>query len=178
MKRILITVLILVLLICGYLYYGSHRTAVVTPETQTTETVATTSAQQYQFAPANNDRLSVLTAKSGDMLGGFLVKDIQQPDEFGQFSATFNGTTTVTGAYGTVEIPGAFCFTPTSDSAYKIPRFREDERYAWFCFSNEKIAEDALGASGSATIEISDYKEVYAATEATDQATFVRVISK
>lgn len=82
----------------------------------------------------------------------------------------------------TLELQGdQLCFHPDQASAHLIPRGSEDQRSAWFCFSNRERAlallavptsapEGSCGVAGTATILVSHYMVDRAETAAFDTA--------
>jgi hypothetical protein len=125
----------------------------------------------------------------GDSLGPFRITGIDARPEIVDDSGwsgrvDFSGVATVSGSYRPHhEYPEAraLCFFPDSASAATLPRFPNDPRYSWFCFSNHDVAERILGAPdavGEATIEIEQYRYLYEHTDTYNTAQLRRVVAR
>lgn len=71
------------------------------------------------------------------------------------------------------------CFYPDSASADRLPRFPNDVRTSWFCFTNQEEAQRLLGAlpaSGEATIVVDELFYIYQHTDVHNRARLSRVI--
>lgn len=67
----------------------------------------------------------------------------------------------------------AVCFEADSQSARRLPRWPDDERRPWFCFSNTAAASRLLGATDTlerVTIVIDSFTTVRAFTDAVNSA--------
>jgi hypothetical protein len=72
------------------------------------------------------------------------------------------------------------CFEADSASAARLPRWAEDERRAWFCFSNNTQAAAALGPPSEgvrATIVIDEFTIHRDFSDAVNSARFIRLVS-
>lgn len=92
-----------------------------------------------------------------------------------------------TDVYSRRVLGDAVCFVVDERFAKKLPRPADDERRAWFCFSNTAHALKAFGLGsvrkgcglrGPATIAISAYAVAKDEPEAVDKARLERVISR
>ena len=99
-------------------------------------------------------------------------------------SVDFSGTVTLTGRYRPhPEAPdvGALCFYPDSVSAEQLPRFPNDQRTSWFCFTNTDEAELSLGGpgrEGEATIVINEFNYLYQHTDTYNSARLQQVLQR
>jgi hypothetical protein len=99
-------------------------------------------------------------------------------------SVDFSGTVTLTGRYRPhPEAPAvpALCFYPDSVSAAQLPRFPNDERTSWFCFTNTADAEAAFGGpggEGEATIVINEFYYLYQPTDSYNTARLQQVLQR
>jgi hypothetical protein len=126
----------------------------------------------------------------GDTLLGLAVASIEvEPAQHaaGHVGAVvWSGEVTVSGHYRAhpdYPQPGAelLCFFVDNETAHLLPRFRHDERYPWFCFTNHRDAVSLLGppqTEGAATVTIDEYRTVREFTDAFDTARLVRLVSK
>ena len=82
-------------------------------------------------------------------------------------SVEFEGSVTLSGTYRPhydYPEPDLQCFFLNEASASKLPRFPEDERVSWFCFSNLDEARRLLRPSpdtGAATLVIEAFRYAY-----------------
>jgi hypothetical protein len=127
--------------------------------------------------------------RAGDALGPFRITMIDARPEVADDSGwsgrvDFTGVATVSGSYRPHhDFPeaNALCFYPDSASGAALPRFPNDNRYSWFCFSNQDAAVQALGAPdavGEATIEIEDFRYLYEHTDTFNTARLLRVLAR
>jgi hypothetical protein len=75
----------------------------------------------------------------------------------------------------------ALCFEADSASAARLPRWDGDERRAWFCFSNRRAAQAALGTPGDsarATIVIDRLTIHRGLSDEVNSARFVRAVTR
>jgi hypothetical protein len=123
---------------------------------------------------------------AGDRLGGFMVRQLEaRPStlEPGGWvgSAELAGEVAIAGTYGehpAYPEPEALCFFPDEVSAQRLPRFPNDQRHAWFCFSNDQEAFAALQpppGRGTATVVIDELHYRYDHGEEHNTARLVRV---
>ncbi len=100
---------------------------------------------------------------------------------------TFSGKITVTGRYIYYEkdagiLNDIVCLDNIRESdVKKFPKFADDERDVWFCFSNQELAKKLFGpegSSGQATIEIDNYTIDMMESEVWNTAELIRVINK
>lgn len=150
---------------------------------------SSSSAPSASTAPTTNSNVfNPAQVKPGDSVAGLTIVAIEATpyqDRGYVGTAKFRGETTVSGTYklapdaadaGT----GNPCFFADAASASKLPRFANDERVPWFCFTNAAAVEQALGqptATGKqVTIAIADYETVYQPSDVVNQAKFVRVV--
>lgn len=99
-------------------------------------------------------------------------------------SARFSGEIELSGA--TLRNPDAdlglrlTCFEADSTSAARLPRWSEDERRSWFCFTNNDEAARSLGPPSEgvrATIVIDEFTIYRNMSDAVNSARFRRLIS-
>lgn len=141
--------------------------------------------------PPADARFDPAELRVGQQVLGLTVASVDvrpAPDlDFGYIGeVAFKGEVTVSGRYRAhpdYPQPGAdyLCFFVDAESVVRLPRFRGDERYPWFCFTNREVALEELGpmeAEGAATVVIDDYRTVRRPTDAFDTATLLRVLSK
>ena len=92
-----------------------------------------------------------------------------------------------TDAYSRRVLGDAVCFIPDEKFERALPRIGNDERRAWFCFSNLAaamkgfglpVARKGCGLRGSAHIVVSDYVVSREGGESVDKARLERVVSK
>ena len=124
----------------------------------------------------------------GDSLLGLRVEALQvKPETIDSFGwmgrVRFSGTLTLSGtyaphpAYPEVE---QLCFFPDDDAAVRLPRFPNDERISWFCFSNQDQARQRLAAppaEGAATIMIDGFEYLYEHSDTYNSARLERVVN-
>jgi hypothetical protein len=136
-------------------------------------------AEAYRFDPS---RLQV-----GDRLLGL---DVISTDvsAFGSDAyvgtVSFSGDITVQGTYSPqTELVGSDrpipCFFVNDASNSQLPRFENDERRPWFCFTNPEDVKAAFGhstAEQDATIVINAYTTVYIPSDVYNEAQFVRLV--
>jgi hypothetical protein len=93
---------------------------------------------------------------------------------------------------GSVELSGAklrhfdsdadaLCFEADSASAARLPRWEGDERRSWFCFSNRRAAQAALGPPGDsvrATVVIDRLTIHRGMSDEVNSARFVRALTR
>ena len=96
-------------------------------------------------------------------------------------TARFAGAIELTGATMRHPDPDASfaCFEADDASASRLPRWRGDERRAWFCFENGAEAARALGPPSdgvAATIEIDRFTIHRGLTDEVNGARFVRLV--
>jgi hypothetical protein len=124
----------------------------------------------------------------GDSVMSFRVGAVDiQPnpiDGFGWMGRiVFAGTATLSGSYRPhFDYPEVreLCFYPDPPSAERLPRFPNDERISWFCFTNQEDAQNALGglpAAGQATIVIDRFDYLYEHTDTFNTARLESVLS-
>ncbi|HUT21982.1 MAG TPA: hypothetical protein VMX18_01080 [Candidatus Bipolaricaulota bacterium] len=119
-------------------------------------------------------------SNKGDMT--FYTADLDKSEFF------FRGKITVTGNY-TYYKPGEdmlggrdgnVCFDNIKQTDIgKFPKFANDDRNIWFCFTNQELAKKLFGPAGSrgeATIEIDNYMINLRQTEVYNTAELVKVI--
>jgi hypothetical protein len=81
------------------------------------------------------------------------------------------------------------CFFPSTQSAALLPRAPGDERLAWFCFSDTEQAAKhlnialqpkpgACGTTGTATVEVEDYRVFVREGEGNDVAALRLVLQQ
>jgi hypothetical protein len=124
----------------------------------------------------------------GDQLAGMRIESMEvQPETVDSAgwtgSVDFSGTITLTGRYRPhPENPDvrALCFYPDSASATQLPRFPNDRRISWFCFSNTEEAEFALAGTqeGEATIVINEFDYLYQHTDSYNTARLQQVLQR
>lgn len=108
----------------------------------------------------------------------------------------YSGTATLEGEFwypigsGDQEIIGDnVCFNVADSDSNLIPRDKDDERTAWFCFKDTQETAKELGISdfarmkvceikGKVTVEVTDYVVDKEETETFDVATLVKVVKK
>lgn len=92
-----------------------------------------------------------------------------------------------TDAYSRQVLGDAVCFIPSEKFEKTLPRPADDERRAWFCFSNRAAAMKALalpargkacGMRGRATVAVSGYLVGKGDGESVDTARLERVLAK
>lgn len=69
----------------------------------------------------------------------------------------------------------ALCFFVDELDRGKLPRFRNDVRRPWFCFTNEDDVRRVAKAGQTARIRIADYHYRYSHTDTYNSARFVRI---
>jgi hypothetical protein len=93
---------------------------------------------------------------------------------------------------GSVELSGAklrhfdadsdgLCFEADSASAARLPRWQGDERRSWFCFTNRRAAQAALGPPGDsarATVVIDRLTIHRGMSDEVNSARFVRALTR
>lgn len=98
--------------------------------------------------------------------------------------AQFSGETTVTGKYDPqTYLPGSIegipCFYVSPESNDQLPRFINDERDPWFCFTNPSDVITAFGdieePVDNVTMVINQFQTEYVPTDVVNQAEFVRL---
>ena len=99
-------------------------------------------------------------------------------------SARFAGTVNVSGHYGShpayPEL-GELCFFPDAASGERLPRFANDHRKTWFCFTNRREAVQRLApppSSGTAEIVIDDFHYVFEHSDVNNAARLVEVLQR
>lgn len=129
-------------------------------------------------------RLDPSLLAPGDSIGGLRVESIdarpEVVDSFGWSGRLrFSGEVELRGTHRPhPEFPDvrAVCFYPDSASAAKLPRFPNDERVSWLCFTNQDEAERLLGLGTRETpIVVDDFDYVYEHTDSYNTARLVRV---
>ena len=73
------------------------------------------------------------------------------------------------------------CFEADSSSAARLPRWRGDERRAWFCFSNRAEAAQALGPPSEgvrATIVVDQFTIHRGMSDEVNSARLVRLVRR
>jgi hypothetical protein len=128
------------------------------------------------------------TVKPGSHIGPLRVDSIRLRDVAGGRDADiayFTGELTLTGQ--TLRHPDAdlglttVCFEADSASAAQMPRWTEDLRRSWFCFSNRAEAARTLAAPGesvSASIVIDRFINIRGSSDEVNSARLVRVVNK
>lgn len=123
--------------------------------------------------------------KPGDRVAGLEVVSVDvQPFQNRGYVGTvqFRGELTLSGTYKTdpsADAPSSKpCFFVNPASASQLPRFTNDERIAWFCFSNPDEAQKLLGqptaADQPAVVVVDNYTTIYQPTDAVNTARLVR----
>jgi hypothetical protein len=144
-----------------------------------------------ELLPPADNRFDAGRLRAGDPVLDLTVANIEvepapAPHTGYVGSVEFRGRVTVSGRYrGHPDYPepGAdlVCFFVNGETAARLPRFREDERYPWFCFTNRAQAAERLGppdTEGVATVVIDGYRTERRFTDVFDTATLVEVLSK
>lgn len=163
-------------------FWATDDQAQYVPEAPLVSNVATTTS-------TSNTAPSIHSVKPGDKVGDFTLADIDifpfvYPDGQQDYTATYTGETTVGGEFWWSAMLDRTCFEVSAVDAYKIPRLAEDNKPAWFCFSNAEFAKQVFGLDASvkgdgikhdATVTIRSYIEVVAGKEGSDSAELVRV---
>ena len=99
-------------------------------------------------------------------------------------SATFAGTVHLSGRYGSHPASpdlGELCFFPDAASGGRLPRFANDHRRTWFCFSNRREAVQRLAppsSSGTAGIVIDDFHYVFEHSDVNNAVRLVEVLQR
>ena len=160
-----------------------------TPTISTPTPAGTPPVNQTPAAP-NGSVFDPSQVKPGDRVAGLDVVTVNvQPFENRGYVGTvkFRGELTLSGTYKTD--PSADetstrtpCFFVNSTSAQKLPRFTNDGRIPWFCFSNPDEAQNLLGPPTTegqeAIIVVDDYTLTYQPTDAVNTARLVQVEQK
>lgn len=129
-------------------------------------------------------RLDPSRLAPGDSIGGLRVVSVdvrpEVVDSFGWSGRLrFTGEVALRGTHRPhPEFPDvrAVCFYPDSASAARLPRFPNDQRISWLCFTNHDEAERLLGmAAGEMSIVVDDFDYVYEHTDSYNTARLVRV---
>lgn len=151
----------------------------VSTPTAPSEQASTPEADSYRFNP------SQLTL--GDRVLGLDVVGIDV-SAFGHDgyvgTVEFRGNVTVQGTYSPqTELVGSDrgvpCFFVSDRSNIELPRFENDERLPWFCFTNPDAVEAAFDyttAEQDATIVIDSYTTVFIPSDVYNEARFVRLV--
>jgi hypothetical protein len=128
------------------------------------------------------------TVKPGSEIGTLRVDSIRMRDVAGGRDADiayFTGELTLTGQ--TLRHPDAdlglttVCFEADSTSAALMPRWTEDLRRSWFCFSNQAEAARTLAPPGAivgASIVIDRFINIRGSSDEVNHARLVRVVTK
>lgn len=121
-------------------------------------------------------------AKVGDVVAGMRIEamEIRRASD-GELLGTvrFAGEARVSGRFGphpSSEVD-ALCFFADPASAGRLPRFPQDQRRAWFCFSDQAEARRMLAPadSGGASIVIDRYTYHYGHSDGVNEARLDRV---
>lgn len=123
--------------------------------------------------------------KPGDRVAGLEVVSVDvQPFQNRGYVGTvqFRGELTLSGTYKIDPSADATsskpCFFVNPASASQLPRFTNDERIAWFCFTNPDEAQKLLGqptaADQPAVVVVDNYTLIYQPTDAVNTARLVR----
>ena len=125
----------------------------------------------------------------GDSLLGLRVARAEVAPESGDSSGWYGSVD----FEGEVELRGSYrphpeypelrelCFYPDEESASRLPRFPNDVRTSWLCFSNQAEAQRELGAlpeAGTATILIDDFHYLFQPSDVYNAARLVSVLSR
>lgn len=143
-------------------------------------------------AGARRARMGVLfdpgSVKAGDTIAGLVVEKIgANPNVMDSTlvgSAAFRGEIELTGAtlrHPEADAANEVCFEADSASVERLPRWAEDRRRAWFCFTNAIAARRALGPAQEerqARIVISSFVINRGLTDQINSARFVRLLDR
>ena len=157
-----------------------------TPDTATT-------ADSTGIAPADSNvalgepsgiAFDPSTIERGDSVGTLVLDSIsarQAMDSTYVGSAWFSGELQLSGTtirhFDADAAPTASCFEADAASAARLPRWRHDERRAWFCFDNPSDAVAALGTPGDGVrmaIVVNRFTIHRNLSDAVNEARFVR----
>jgi hypothetical protein len=124
-----------------------------------------------------------MSVRRGDRIGELTLDSIEvrtAHDSTRVGTARFSGPLTLTGrAIRHFDSDATEpCFEADSASAAKLPRWRGDERRAWFCFENQAEARRALGPvsdSSEKSIVIDRFTTHRGMSDEVNSARFVRV---
>lgn len=131
-----------------------------------------------RFDPAT---ITVATKIGGMSLDSIAVRSAYDSTRVG--TARFSGVVELSGSklrHPDSDID-ALCFEADSVSAARLPRWEGDERRSWFCFTNRRAAESALGPpgdSGRATFVIDRLTIHRGLSDEVNSARFVRAIPR
>lgn len=129
-----------------------------------------------------------MTVRPGERIGAMTLDSIEVRVAFDSTrvgTARFSGQAELSG--WTLRHPEAdlrdvdLCFEADSTSAARLPRWRGDERRAWFCFENQTEAKQMLGPpsdSTPATVIIDRFNLRRGLTDEVNSARLVRVPSQ
>lgn len=143
-----------------------------------TDQNATDQSLAYRFDPSQ--------VEPGDRLLGLEVVDVEV-SSFGSDAyvgtVEFRGEVTLSGTYSPqTALVGSEravpCFFVSEVSNTQLPRFSNDERNPWFCFTNPDAVQAAFGNTSTeqpATIVVDAYKTVYIPSDVYNEARFVRM---
>jgi len=134
-------------------------------------------------------RFDAATLRPGARVGSLVVEsvNVQRTPIDSSYVGTvrFRGEVELSGA--TMRNPDAdaatrvVCFEADSASAARLPRWREDERRAWFCFDNQQAARRALGPPSEgvrATVVVDRFTTHRMFTDAVNSARLVRAVRR
>jgi hypothetical protein len=126
------------------------------------------------------------SVRAGDRVGTMTLDSIEVRvayDSTRVGTARFRGSLELTGApirHFEVDVTDR-CFEADSAGASKLPRWRGDERRAWFCFRNQSDARRLLGAAGDSarrTIVIDGFTIHRGLSDEVNSARLVRVTGR
>jgi hypothetical protein len=146
-------------------------------------------ARNPQTGPPAPAAVEFAELTEGDTVLGLLVDSIailpDPADGFGWMgSVDYSGVVPLTGEYrshGDFPEVREICFFADDSSAVRLPRFPNDARRPWFCFTNQDRAVELFGgpgATGRARVVIDRYLYLYRHTDVYNRARLVRVEAK